>query len=272
MVNSPYRFNFVSEGKTNTMKYCILRKRELFLTVGIFCTVLVFSLFGAQKVAVEVASDLRSLPIYCVETKNQEKKIALGINCAWGNEDIPSILDTLDDAGIKATFFMVGTWCDKYPDSVKLIAERGHEIGNHSDTHADMPSLSEAQIEEEIENCSQKIEKITGKKPDLFRCPSGSYNNLVVETAVRLGYYPIQWSVDSLDWKDLKPAEMEERILPNLTYGDILLFHNDTDYTARALPELIAKIQDKGYTFVTVGELIHRGDYTVDVTGRQFEK
>lgn len=254
------------------MKYYLIKKSQLFAIVCIAGAVILLSVLGTGKIITEVSNQLRSLPIYSVATENQEKTVALGINCAWGNEDIPTILDILDQQKIKATFFLVGDFCDRYPETVKLIYQRGHELGNHSDTHKDMPSLSEEQMEAEIENCSQKIQNLIGMKPELFRCPSGSYNNTVIDKIVSLGYYPIQWSVDSLDWKGKTPEEMQALILPKLTYGDILLFHNDTDYTAAALPEIIEKIKSAGYRFTTVGDLIYRGDYSIDVQGRQWKE
>ncbi len=254
------------------MGYFILRKKDMFLIIACVCTILVFTIFGAQQVAVSVSQSFKELPIYSVNTPNQEKTVSLGINCAWGDEDIPRILDVLKEKEVKATFFIVGDWCDRYPDRVKEIFKAGHEIANHSDTHADMTKLNESQIKDEILECSEKLEKITGEKVKLFRCPSGAYNDLVVKTTKKLGYYPIQWSLDTLDWKDTSPQQMIERVVPNLTYGDIILLHNDTKYTKDALGMLIDSIKDKGYKFKTVGDLIYKKDYYVDVTGRQFEK
>jgi polysaccharide deacetylase family sporulation protein PdaB len=251
------------------VRYWIIGKKGLAILCGCILLLITLGAMGARKIAVDVSAQLKTLPIYSVETENQEKKLALGINCAWGNEDIPAILKILEEEKIKATFFVVGDWCAKYPDTVRQIHERGHEIGNHSDSHPDMANLSEEKIRQEIENCSLKVEQATGQKPNLFRCPSGSYNNRVIETVKEMGYYPIQWSLDSLDWKGKTAEEMEARILPKLTYGDILLFHNDTKYTKDALQGIIQKIKDKGYSFVTVGELIYKGEYRVDVTGRQ---
>lgn len=250
--------------------YYNISGRQLSLLILLVISVVGIGILGVQQWAIAVASSPRSLPIYSVETENQEKKIALGINCAWGSSDLPAVLDALDDAGVKATFFLVGTFVDRYPESVQEIAARGHELGNHSDTHADLTTLDEAGIEAEISGCSDKIEALTGTRPTLFRCPSGAYNNRAVNTAWDLGYEVIQWSVDSLDWKNLTLPEMEARILPNLTYGDILLFHSGTTYTAAALPRLLAEIQAMGYTFVPVGELIYPGSRNIDVTGRQF--
>ncbi len=218
---------------------------------------------------VTTISGLSSCPIYSVETENNAPLVSMGINCAWENDDIPTILDTLDKYNVKATFFIVGDFCDRYPETVKEIYERGHEIGNHSDTHPDMPSLSKEEIIAEIENCSDKLKSVTGVKPTLFRCPSGAYNELVINTANELGYSCIQWDCDSLDWKSLPPDEMLERIMKNLNCGSIMLFHNGTEHTAEALGQIIESVQSKGYTFVKVSELIYYDNYTIDHAGRQ---
>ena len=113
----------------------------------------------------------RPLPIYNVDT--QEKKIAISFDAAWGEEKTDEILQILKDRDIETTFFLVGYWVDKYPDRVRQIAEAGHEIGNHSNTHPHMSELSEAQIVQELNDLSDKVEALTGTRPTLFRPPYG---------------------------------------------------------------------------------------------------
>ena len=139
----------------------------------------------------------RPLPIYNVDT--QEKKIAISFDAAWGEEKTDEILQILKDRDIETTFFLVGYWVDKYPDRVRQIAEAGHEIGNHSNTHPHMSELSEAQIVQELNDLSDKVEALTGTRPTLFRPPYGDYDDEVVLTARKNGYEVIQWNVDSLD-------------------------------------------------------------------------
>ena len=116
-----------------------------------------------------------------METK--DKKIAISFDAAWGDEFTDDILDILDEHEIKTTFFLVAFWIDKYPDMAKKIHERGHEIGNHSTTHPHMSKLSKEQIINELKTTGDKIKKITGKDPVVFRPPFGDYNNLLIETA-----------------------------------------------------------------------------------------
>lgn len=234
------------------------------LLCGMAVIVLLTGLAGR---AVQVAAKPARRPIYSVETP--EKKVALGINCAWGNEDIEEILEVFDKHNVKASFFLVGDWCDRYPDSVRRIDQAGHEIGSHSDTHADMTKLDREGILREIRASNEKIKKLTGKSPILFRPPSGAYNNQVIELIEAEGLFPIQWDCDSLDYRNLTPDEMQQRIFKKLRNGSILLFHSGAKYTARALPQIIEAIRAEGYELVMVSELIHPRPYRVDVEGRQ---
>lgn len=169
---------------------------------------------------------------------------------------------------MKATFFLVGQWVDKYPDSVKALAAAGMEIGNHSDTHPHMAKLSEKQIIDEVSLCSGKIEAITGGGVKLFRCPYGEYDDEVITTIRNMGVQPIQWDVDSMDWKDLQADEIYKRITSKVSPGSIVLFHNAGKHTPEALPGIIEYLLSEGYSIVPVSELLLSGEYDVDNTGR----
>ena len=119
------------------------------------------------------------------------------------------------------------------------------------------------------ETSSKIIESVTGKKPDLFRAPFGDYNDALIETAEEMGLYTIQWDVDSLDWKGLKSGEMAARVINKTQNGSIILMHNDGEHTVEALPLIIEGLKNKGFTFVTIGELIYRDNFTIDHTGKQ---
>ncbi|MDY5577717.1 MAG: polysaccharide deacetylase family protein [Lachnospiraceae bacterium] len=214
----------------------------------------------------------RKLPIYSVET--DEKVVALTFNCAWNIDDLDSILDTLKKNKIKASFFMTGEWVDNYPEAVNKIAGAGHDLASHGDTHAHMNQLSAEGCREEINGVHKKVFELTGVEMDLFRPPYGEYNNAVIETAQSCGYYPIQWEIDSLDWKNYGVEAMTERVVESdkLANGAIILMHNGTQYTAIALQGIIDGLENKGYDFVPVSELIIRQNYTIDHTGRQIRE
>lgn len=172
----------------------------------------------------------------------------------------------------KPTFFLVGGWVDKYPDMVKEIFARGHEIGNHSDTHPHMSQLSESAIKDELRIMSDKVEKLTGVRPTLFRPPYGDYNNRVVEVSRAEGYECVQWSIDSLDWKDRGTEDIIKQCTYRVDNGDIVLFHNDSNDIVNALPTVIKHYQGLGYTILPVSELLLDGEYTIDVQGKQHPK
>ncbi len=139
--------------------------------------------------ALEVFSQRREIPIYSVECT--EKEASISFDCAGGADDIPQILEALETEDVKATFFIVGQWAEKNPQYVKMIADKGHDIANHSYSHLRMGLLDTDRIEKEILLCSQKLEEITGNKVDLFRAPYGDYNNNVIRTAKKLNHYAI---------------------------------------------------------------------------------
>ena len=167
---------------------------------------------------------------------------------------------------------MVGDWVEKYPASVKALADAGHEVMNHSSNHAHFSSLSSDQIAADVSACNQKIAAVTGTAPSLFRCPYGEYDDHVIQAVEALGMTAIQWDVDSLDWKGISAREITQRVLKNVRPGSIVLFHNAAEHTPEALPGIIEALQADGYTIVPVSELLLRGDSYLDNTGRQWAK
>ncbi|MBQ2755971.1 MAG: polysaccharide deacetylase family protein [Oscillospiraceae bacterium] len=249
--------------KTLSFKKAVL----LVMVFGAAIALIVWALWSLGMDISQIVSGERLVPIYSVET--QRKAVALGINCAWEDEDIPQILNTLEKYNAKATFFVVGEWCSRCPDSLKKIYDAGQEIGSHSDTHPDMSVLNEAEIAEELDGCAEKIAAVTGDKPLLFRPPSGAYSNTLIKTAKEMGYYTVQWSVDSIDWKGLTAEEIFERVTAKTKSGDIILLHSGADHTAEALPAILEKLTADGFELVPVSELIYLENYTIDHAGRQ---
>lgn len=250
------------------MKIFSLTKKDILAAMGAFLIASAALTVGGVTVnkAVSAASTPRDIPIYSVETS--EKKVAISFDAAWGNEQTSELLDILDQYDVKATFFLVGQWVDNFPDSVKEIADKGHDVENHSNTHAHMPELSLEGMTEEIMSCNEKIEAITGKCPTLFRPPYGDYNNDVVGAVKSCGMYCIQWDVDSLDWKDLSAADITERVTSKLQNGSIVLLHNGAKNTPAALPSIIEGIRAQGYELVPISELVPKGEYETNHEGR----
>lgn len=210
----------------------------------------------------------RRLPIYSVGTR--EKKAAISFDAAWGADKTRTILDILDEYDIKTTFFLVTFWVEKYPDEAREIVARGHEIGLHSSTHPDFTALTNAAMREELTENHRVIKEITGVEPRLFRPPFGAYNDRVLSVVEdELGYLTIQWSVDSLDWRDVTPDDITRRILSRIHPGAIVLFHNNAESTPAALPRILSTLQADGWRIVPISQLLHQGPYTIDHEGRQ---
>lgn len=247
------------------MKLRVLKKfLFVFILLSIGVAASIFMNYKDTSVFIKVD---RSLPIYCIDTK--DKKIALSFDVSWGEDNTDKILETLDKYNVKATFFIVGGWIDQYPDKLKEIYKRGHEIGNHSNKHPNMTKISREKIIQDIDIADAKIRQVTGEGTKLFRCPEGSYNDTVVETVKQTGHYCVQWDVDSIDWKE-QGADLEyNRVIKNTKPGSILLFHNNAKYTPDNLPRIIEKLQSDGYKFVKVGELIYKDNYHIDHSGKQ---
>lgn len=246
------------------MKTVIITRKHLLMASACVLTAIlcIFGGFGA------FAANDKKLPIYCVES--DKKQIAISFDAAWGNDDTETLINILKEYDVPATFFVVGAWVDKYPESVKQLSDAGHQVQNHSNTHPHMPSLSAEQMKNEIESCNKKIEAITGVAPTLFRCPYGDYNNTTVCTVENLAMNCIQWSVDSLDWKDnATPESIYKRVTSKVQPGSIVLFHNDAEHTPEALPNILKTLKDEGYEFVFISDLIMKENYCIDHAGKQ---
>ena len=177
------------------MKCLIITKKQLMLAI---CIVVAATILVVGSATIS-ADQNRLLPIYCVETN--KKQVAISFDAAWGNDDTQTLIDILKEYDVPATFFVVGAWVDKYPESVKALSDAGHQIQNHSNTHPHMPQLSKTQMIDEIESCNKKIEAITGKCPTLLRPPYGDYDNALIEVMNELKMSTIQWDVDTIDIK-----------------------------------------------------------------------
>ncbi len=232
------------------------------------------SLYLYPQTSATISSHLsnKELPIYCVGT--EEPKIALSFDAAWGNDDTAKILEVLKNNDVRVTFFMTGGWIEKYPDDVKAIAAAGHDLGNHSENHKQMSTLSAEECKTEILTPHEKVKQLTGKEMMLFRPPYGDYNDNLIQVCREINYFPIQWDVDSLDWKDYDASTIIKKVTEHkhLGNGSIILCHNGAKHTAEALDSMIKTLKEKGFTFVPISELIYKENYAMNHEGRQEKK
>lgn len=253
------------------MKVFVLNKNRAIMYVSMLMCAVFLTVAGISA-SKNVNSDVtdKLLPIYSVE-KGSEKVCALTFDAAWDDNDTDILIDILKKYNAPATFFMVGSWVEKYPDSVKKFHNAGHEIMNHSDTHPHIDKLSDAKIAQELKNCSDKIEAVTGTRPMLFRGPYGEYNNAVIREATNQNMFTVQWNIDSLDWKNLSADEITTRVTNRIAPGSIILFHNGAKNTPEALPKILEKLSAAGYKFVKASDLIYKENYTIDHSGKQIQ-
>lgn len=219
--------------------------------------------FSLAKTA---SAGAKRLPVYSVAT--EEKQAALTFNCAWDETGLDELLAILKENDAKCTFFVVGEFAERCPDAVRKIYNAGHEIGNHSMTHQDPVNMDYGALLSDINACNELLYSLTGEPVTLYRAPSGSYDDETVEAAEALGMTAVQWDADSVDWKDKTPEEITERMLKKIGPGSIALFHVGKENTVAALPGIIAKLKEEGYSFCTVTELLPEGKIVTDGQGR----
>lgn len=162
------------------------------------------------------------------------------------------ILKLLKKYNAKATFFMLGSNVEKYPEIAAKIAEEGHELGNHTWNHHDMTAHDHENIAAEIAETNKVIEKATGEKPTLFRPPYGAMNEQL-KTAIKM--MPVMWTVDTLDWKASTPEEIVETVRNNVEDGSIILLHDIHEVTVEALDLILKYLDGEGFDFVRVSDL-----------------
>lgn len=246
-----------------------------YLSLALLLLVSIFGLnYHTQHTTVLSTSPItrNELPIYCVHTS--DPVVALTFDSAWGTEDLADILKILEKHNAPSTFFVTGDWAKKNPDAIKAIDAAGHEIANHGDSHKHMPQISREEMKQEIMGCHNEIKQLIGKDMTLFRAPYSDWNDEVVETAHSLGYMSINQSVDSLDWKDYGVDSIIRTVCDhkNLENGSIILLHNGATYTRDALDSMLTNLEKQGYSFILVSDLIYTENYTLDHTGKQFQK
>ncbi|MBU5626659.1 polysaccharide deacetylase family protein [Oscillibacter sp. MSJ-2] len=175
------------------MKIFVVKHKNVTLLAGFLAVCAIFYSVSYPSAVGAYATD-RQLPIYCVD--KDQKVCSISFDAAWGNEDTQMLIDILEQYKVKATFFVVGQWVDKYPESVKALSDAGHEVMNHSATHAHYNQLSADEITADVNTCNDKVEAVTGVRPTLIRCPYGEYDDHVVSAIRSIGMEPIQWDVD----------------------------------------------------------------------------
>ena len=190
---------------------------------------------------------------------NDRMEIALSFDDGPHPRLTPVILKILEEYGIKATFFMVGENVGYYPAAARAVAEAGHEIGNHTFSHRKFGRLEEEELRREILSCEEAIASVSDSPVRFIRPPEGQMSDTMRRVIGASDYRVILWDVDTRDWAHTPPAEITRHILDTVQAGDIILMHDFIGYdspTPEALRAVIPALLERGFHFVTVGELV----------------
>ena len=189
--------------------------------------------------------------IYAGDKKS--KNVSLMINIYWGNESLLKMLDVLDKNEVKATFFVGGTWVRDNVDLLKLIYEKGHEIGSHGYSHKEHGKIDYTRNLTEIQACHEIVKDVLGIEMELFAPPGGSYNQNTIKAANFLNYKTIMWTKDTIDWRDHNSSLIFNRATTNMSGGDLILMH-PTENTVEALSNIISYAKKHKFKLVTVSK------------------
>ena len=193
------------------------------------------------------------------ENTTSQKRIVLTFDDGPHPKQTRRILDFLDKYQIKATFFVIGVNVKQYPDVLREVLDRGHEIGNHTNTHSHAARLDSNALEQQILDCEREIFLQGGASVKLFRPPEGALNDQMRATIRNLGYTNVLWNLDTLDWAHTPPEQIADYVISHAQNGDIILMHDYIGYdspTLEALELFVPELLEQGFTFVTVGELL----------------
>lgn len=191
-------------------------------------------------------------------SNTKRKWIALTLDVEASPAPLPSILETLKEKNVRATFFILGQFAKAHPDLIERIVDDGHEIGNHSWSHPDFRTLKREQMIEELRKTEEVVKEITGRstKP-YFRPPYSYRNQLSINVAGEEGYLTVVWTTETYDWKQGATAQtMIESVLKEARPGGIVVLHTSKARDAQSLPGIIDGLRAEGYTLVTVSEVL----------------
>ena len=195
------------------------------------------------------------------------KVVALTIDAGGNDEGLASMLATLADERVHATFFITGEFAAEHPAGVRAILAGDHRVGNHSMTHPHFPQLSDAQIAIEVADAESALNAAGADPRPWFRFPYGDRDDRCVGLLNDSGYIPVRWTVDTLGWKGVDAGinadTVVDRVLYALQPGEIVLMHaganpdDGSTVDADALPDVIVRLRDAGYGFVTLEAMLN---------------
>lgn len=187
------------------------------------------------------------------EMTAEKMKIALTFDDGPHPSCTPLLLDGLKERGVKVTFFVIGVNVEQYPELVKREYEEGHIVGNHTYNHVEITRIDSEKAKEEIEKTSRAVERITGHPTEYMRPPFGAWQK---DLEMEMNVIPVLWTVDPLDWTTENEDEIVNKVVTDVQENDMILLHDCYKSSVNAALRIIDLLQEEGYEFVTVDELI----------------
>jgi len=240
----------------------LLRRR----TIGVACAILGVVLLGTYVQVGRAGFHRATFCEQLVSGPPNSGLVALTFDDGPDPVHTPEVLRVLREAGVQATFFMVGSKVQAYPEIARQVVAEGHTVGNHSYTHRDMGRMSRLMLALEIDRTQLIIEEVCGVMPVLFRPPRGVTSAAMFELLAERQMVLVLWSLSSRDWMQLPPSGIVAAMARRARPGDVLLFHDSGDYvraagasrlaTIRALPGVISALQARGLAFATIDEVL----------------
>lgn len=185
--------------------------------------------------------------------EQEEKKIALTFDDGPHPYYTEQLLDGLKERGVVVTFFVTGEHAELHPDIIERMSEEGHLIGNHTYSHMQLTKRNREKFKEELIKTNEIIMGITGQEVIFVRPPYGAWDKSFEE---ELNMFPVLWTVDPLDWSSTNAARIADKIVSGTEENDIILMHDYYKTSVTAALDAIDKLQEEGYTFVTVDEIL----------------
>lgn len=209
-----------------------------------------------EKKETETTYERQGLPICSGESGRRE--VALSFHVTDDVDQVVPLLEMLEEEKVPATFFVYGRWVRQYPQLVRALVEKGHEIGNHGESCRQMTQLPKKVCREEVMTLHEQVDKLTGYQMKLFTPPCGITNPRLVRWVRDWGYRAVGWSVDSMDWKEYGEEDMVRRLITpgRIVEGDILLFRTDTG--VEELRKMIRSLKQQDFQMVTVSRCIDK--------------
>lgn len=227
---------------------------KIFVIPIIILIILICSFFMYNDTVLTVFKNKKTEPIRNGDNKSY---IAFTCNVDWGTELIPPMLDIFESNDVKVTFFVTGRWAKNNPEILKLMYEKGHEIGNHGYGHRMHSKLGIEDNKIEIEKTHRIVKDILGIDMKYFAPPSGDYNDATLQAAEGLGYTTILWNIDTIDWRnDSTSNKIIKRVLGKPLKGSIVLMHPKKE-TVKSLEYLIQSINKKNIKVGTVSDILN---------------